>query len=89
MTDPMFPCVAARRRSLPRRRSPSRRRTLRRRALRRRVPLLRLPGVRAARPRRRTVRRVHPAQLISIPRTRPSAWTLYARWEWRRAVRRR
>ncbi|MEV5826014.1 hypothetical protein AB0L25_10595 [Spirillospora sp. NPDC052242] len=48
----------------------------------------RLPGVPAPRPRRRTVRRVPEARLVAAPRTRPSAWTLYARWEWRRADRR-
>ncbi|WP_026403242.1 hypothetical protein [Actinomadura rifamycini] len=46
-----------------------------------------LPSTPAPRPRRRTVRRVPEAQLVAAPRTRPSAWTLYARWQWRRATR--
>ncbi|MFD0905473.1 hypothetical protein [Actinomadura sediminis] len=48
----------------------------------------RLPGLPAPRPRRRTVRRAPAPRPVPSPRVRPSAWTLYARWEWHRATRR-
>lgn len=47
-----------------------------------------LPLAFTARPRRRTVRRVPAPRLVPSRQSRPSAWTLYARWEWRRATHR-